>query len=106
MKPPMQKVIVESDPHTETCIEYATTGLMGGDSNAGGKSELVLKIGHGAHLVVNGKTIHDDVTPVKISIQVAGDWEMQGLEQGLHSLSESLEMMRKNNFRKIQMQKV
>jgi len=92
MKTTVQKVKIEADAHTMTNLEYETTGPMGGDTDHGGKTNLVLNLGHGAHVMINDKKIkdHSNLDPLKINIQVTGDWEMLGLEQALQKLGEML----------------
>ena len=92
MKTLIQKVRIDGPAHTSTSLEYETTGPMGGDAAHGGKTNLVLNLGSGAMVSINDKIVTDDYDsqPMKINIQVAGDWEILGLKQALRKLGEEV----------------
>jgi hypothetical protein len=83
MKTLIQKARIDGPAHTLTSLEYETTE---------GKTNLVLNLGHGAQVSINDKNVTDghDLEPLKIDIQVSGDWEMLGLKQVLRKLGEKV----------------
>jgi len=98
----MKNIRVQASPYTLTSLEYATTGSMGGDAGHVGRSKLKLSLGNGAKIrvmqmnadtqKVTQKLFESDENPqpMQICLEVAGDWELQGLDEVLSGLNSAL----------------